>query len=319
MAASDEEVGSTAAAAVAELLSPDAVGPAALEAVQLVADLVRRRKCAAPARVVESLLAMRLRDVPRPEPDAAGKGKAPPKKKRKKKKGQLEKDLAEADAGPDPREQAALQSRLLEVGWGRARLYGPCCGAGLWAVSAGAACGGRRAGCRAPLQSCGGRRRRPRAAPAIDALPLLRPHGWPHSSPSQTTAPFPPPNCTCHHQALFETFFRVLKHCSATLVASQQQQQQQEQDGGDDGGGSGTHGAALDCPWPASKVAARFPLLAPVMAGLGRYSHLISVDYFNDLAAVLQEVRDHRGGCAVWICSVDLQCGSGPRSRDLGL
>lgn len=49
-------------------------------------------------------------------------------------------------------------------------------------------------------------------------------------------------------------------------------------------------------PWPAAKVARKFPLLQPVLEGLGRYSHLISVEYFNDLMAVLQEVRQAQQG-----------------------
>ena len=67
-------------------------------------------------------------------------------------------------------------------------------------------------------------------------------------------------------------------------------------------------------PWAAAKVHRKFPLLQPTLAGLGRYSHLISVDYFNDLMAVLQEVRTRGGGG----CNVEhgmqcmaLGCGNG--------
>jgi hypothetical protein len=53
----------------------------------------------------------------------------------------------------------------------------------------------------------------------------------------------------------------------------------------------------LTQPWAAAKVHRKFPLLQPTLTGLGRYSHLISVDYFNDLMAVLQEVRGADGAC----------------------
>jgi nucleolar complex protein 3 len=104
-------------------------------------------------------------------------------------------------------------------------------------------------------------------------------------------------------QALFEVFFRVLKHCSASTTAYKQQleqqltQQQQQHDACDASAPSSSYNSssssstdALFSPWPASKVQKKFPLLQPVLEGLGRYSHLISVDYFNDLMAVLQEV-----------------------------
>ena len=108
-------------------------------------------------------------------------------------------------------------------------------------------------------------------------------------------------SCCC--QALFEVFFRVLKHCSASTAAYKQQQDQQlkQQHDASDAPPSSTSSPysssssstadALLSPWPASKVQKKFPLLQPVLEGLGRYSHLISVDYFNDLMAVLLEVR----------------------------
>lgn len=114
-------------------------------------------------------------------------------------------------------------------------------------------------------------------------------------------------------QALFEVFFRVLKQCSASAAFYQQQQQQTQQQrqqqqhaAGNPGPGSkpssasaaGAGGEAEPVlqPWSAAKVQRKFPLLQPVLEGLGRYSHLISIDYFNDLMAVLQEVRPWKGG-----------------------
>ncbi|KAI8469899.1 MAG: nucleolar complex-associated protein-domain-containing protein [Monoraphidium minutum] len=143
MAVSDPEVGSAACGAISAILAPDSATRPGLEALQLAADLVRRRKCGAPARVVEALLVLKLREAAPPGPDggrgpAAGLtparvveallvlklreaappgpgGKAPPKKARKRKKDQLERDLEEGEAGPDPHEQAALQSKMLEA------------------------------------------------------------------------------------------------------------------------------------------------------------------------------------------------------------
>jgi hypothetical protein len=40
----------------------------------------------------------------------------------------------------------------------------------------------------------------------------------------------------------------------------------------------------------ASRFAKRFPLLGPSLAGLSKFSHLISIDYFSDLMAALEEV-----------------------------
>jgi nucleolar complex protein 3 len=97
----------------------------------------------------------------------------------------------------------------------------------------------------------------------------------------------------CILQALFEVFFRVLKHCS-TATSNQAAAAAAPPTAGaaaaaddDDSSSKGV----LQQPWPASKVHRKFPLLQPALEGLGRYSHLISVEYFNDLMAVLQDVR----------------------------
>jgi nucleolar complex protein 3 len=117
MAVSDPDVGASACAAIRDLLSPDVLGSPALEALQLVADLVRKKNCGTQARVVEVLLVLKLKEVaPPPADDGTGKGgAAPAKKKRRKKKGQLERDLEEGEAGPDREEQARLQTKILEV------------------------------------------------------------------------------------------------------------------------------------------------------------------------------------------------------------
>ena len=40
-----------------------------------------------------------------------------------------------------------------------------------------------------------------------------------------------------------------------------------------------------------ARAAKKFPLLAPSLAGLSRFAHLISVEYFSDLLAVMVQVR----------------------------
>lgn len=72
-------------------------------------------------------------------------------------------------------------------------------------------------------------------------------------------------------EALFEVFFRVLKTATASGLV-----------------GGAAEGAP---PMPASRFLKRFPLLAPTLEGLSRFAHLISVDYFADLMAVLEQVR----------------------------
>jgi nucleolar complex protein 3 len=100
-------------------------------------------------------------------------------------------------------------------------------------------------------------------------------------------------------------FFRVLKHCSASTTSGSNSSSTTTDSAAAAAGMNGS-AAQLDSsssssskgvltqPWPAAKVHRKFPLLQPTLTGLGRYSHLISVDYFNDLMAVLQEVRRHR-------------------------
>jgi hypothetical protein len=39
-----------------------------------------------------------------------------------------------------------------------------------------------------------------------------------------------------------------------------------------------------------ARAAKKFPLLAPSLAGLSRFAHLISVEYFSDLLAVMVQV-----------------------------
>jgi nucleolar complex protein 3 len=127
-------------------------------------------------------------------------------------------------------------------------------------------------------------------------------------------------------EALFEVYFRVLKACTASpaltnsdaaadkaaseqpgnsnragSVASTSQPaaspSQQQRKG--KGGGSSIRQAGQDVlagaiapgmGLPRDRMLKKHPLLYPVLEGLGRYAHLISVEYFNDLMAVFHEV-----------------------------
>lgn len=101
---------------------------------------------------------------------------------------------------------------------------------------------------------------------------------------------------TGYLQALFEVFFRVLKHCAAsTSSSSTNSTAAADPEAAAAEPLSSSSSGVLTQPWPAAKVHRKFPLLQPTLTGLGRYSHLISVEYFNDLMGVLQEVRGGAG------------------------
>lgn len=56
-----------------------------------------------------------------------------------------------------------------------------------------------------------------------------------------------------------------------------------------------------------ARAAKKFPLLAPSLAGLSRFAHLISVEYFSDLLAVMVQVCP---GCR-YLSSEALKCSFG--------
>jgi nucleolar complex protein 3 len=43
--------------------------------------------------------------------------------------------------------------------------------------------------------------------------------------------------------------------------------------------------------WSRERVLRKFPLLNPSLEGLARYTHLISVEYFNDIMEVFKQVK----------------------------
>lgn len=69
-------------------------------------------------------------------------------------------------------------------------------------------------------------------------------------------------------EALFELFFRVLKRCTA----------------------SGLLQAAAGCGPTEATVRAKFPLLYVALEGLGKYTHLIGLEYFTDLLDVFHQL-----------------------------
>ncbi|GLC45484.1 hypothetical protein PLESTB_000319100 [Pleodorina starrii] len=232
MASPDPETRSLACEAVRSLLEggdggdEGGAGRAALEAVQLIADMIRKRKCVAPPELVRTLSVLRFRDVARPgredEEEEGGKRKKGRKAekrdaKRRRKDDDVARAFKESSAGPDKEELARLQSSMLE--------------------------------------------------------------------------------------ALFEIYFRVLKHCcaiglsaggGAAGAAGAGADGEGDDDGGPGGGGASAGprvpSSSLATPWSRARLLKRCPLLHPVLDGLARYTHLISVDYMNDLLSVFQQL-----------------------------
>ncbi|KAK2080529.1 hypothetical protein QBZ16_000382 [Prototheca wickerhamii] len=69
-------------------------------------------------------------------------------------------------------------------------------------------------------------------------------------------------------EAVFEIYFRVLKHATA----------------------SGLFAETEGKPLSADRFAKRFPLLFPVLEQLARHAHLIGIEYFGDLMAVFDKL-----------------------------
>ncbi|KAF8055732.1 noc3l [Scenedesmus sp. PABB004] len=251
----DPQVAEAACGALRELLVEDAQGKTALEAVQLVADLVRKRKCVLPPAVVDALLVLRFEAVTPTAQGGAGAGAGRGKLVRAR--GPRRAHARAAAAGAPTAEAPPHPPRPpRRVPWAQA---------------------GKKAARRAKRKSELDKDfDEAQAAPDAAELAALQ---------SQML------------EALFEVFFRVLKHCAAATAAHAARgaappgAAAPPPPGAAAAAAEPTGGAAaLSPPWPAAKVARRFPLLAPSLVGLGRYSHLISVDYFNDLMAVLQEL-----------------------------
>ena len=90
-------------------------------------------------------------------------------------------------------------------------------------------------------------------------------------------------------EALFELLFRVLKHASSSAVLR-----------GADSGGNGV--VVRDVP--AARMRAKCPLLFIALEALGKYTHLISLEYFTDLLDVFQQLL----ACVALPLRVRLRC-----------
>ncbi|KAK9844945.1 hypothetical protein WJX74_008987 [Apatococcus lobatus] len=184
LANQDEAQQRMAAGAVKEVLAGDLEGSLSLTAVQLIADLVRRKNCMCPPHVAAILLSVNVGEVTLlDKEDAKGKHKA--KRRKKGRKDDVAAAFKEADAGPDVSATRMAQSAILE--------------------------------------------------------------------------------------ALFETFFRVIKHCTASGLVNQ---------------------ASTGKQLGSGHLRQRFPLLLPALQGLTHFAHRLSLEYFGDLiAALLQLVK----------------------------
>ena len=210
MASKDEQIRGHCCSAISELLtsalSAADSGQAALEAVQLVADLVKRRKCVAPPEVVHSLLRLSFPEILSGEDFAKARLARKKKKKKDKKKDDVDKGFKEAQGVVDRDTRRYQQSTILE--------------------------------------------------------------------------------------ALFEIYFRVIKAATSSLPKAFSSSSSYSASAGNnnDDEGDKYRNEAPPPPFPASRFAKKFPLLAPVMEGLSKFAHLISIDYFQDLMAAIEEL-----------------------------
>ena len=92
-------------------------------------------------------------------------------------------------------------------------------------------------------------------------------------------------------EALFEMFFRVLKRCTASGLL------RPPEDGGSPQG-------QLVAELSAETIERKWPLLSATLQGLAKYTHLIGLEYFNDLMEVLQQLQ----GCAALPLVLRMRC-----------
>lgn len=96
-------------------------------------------------------------------------------------------------------------------------------------------------------------------------------------------------------EAMFEMYFRVLKTTEGSLKGMQ---------------------ATSQNAWSPSRFAKRFPLVAPTLQGLAKFSHLISVDYFQDIISTLESILEsscvpHDIRCRCLLTASDISKGQG--------
>ncbi|KAA6426215.1 MAG: hypothetical protein FRX49_04067, partial [Trebouxia sp. A1-2] len=115
MANKDDQLRQLSCDAIKEVLVNDEEGKVAVESVQLVADLIKRRKCACPAEMVTTLLVLKLKDA---EHQSVSKGKkkgvkTKGKSKKTRRADEVEKAFKEADASADRAAARVTQSQML--------------------------------------------------------------------------------------------------------------------------------------------------------------------------------------------------------------
>jgi nucleolar complex protein 3 len=303
MASRDADARAAAVAAVGATARQYAAGGAtsrlALEAVQLVADLVRRRRCVCPPETVACLLDVRLEAAAAAAAAMRGddaRDLSAAEINRRKQRGRMASNAARKQALRDKRKGVK-----------------PGGGAG-GADDDGGGRGGQRS---AALQ----RAVREAGDAAVKGLGRDMAEGDVHDARGAAEAAKVQSRMV---EAMFEIFFRVLKHCTAALKASaataaaaaEERAIENAAAGGDDDAAGGKtknkkkkgniNGWAEDddaarlmaaredqqAEWPAARVARKFPLLAPSLQGIARHSHLLSLEYLPDLAAVLQSLLE---------------------------
>jgi nucleolar complex protein 3 len=231
MAARDPEMRTMACVAIKDLLRSDVDGGVALEAVQLIADLVKTRKCDCHPEVVRTLAVLTFSEVRREEPGEEVKTRKQQRKdevKLLKKPGKKAQKVAKLGLGGMPTNVAeAIKAQ---------------------AAASKAIAKGVKKDLKLSDANVDTRLRATRQSKMLEAL--------------------------------FEIYFRVLKHCvafGANLLA------QESKKGPQDPSNEPASVPAPGLGWSRERFMRRFPLLYPALEGLARYTHLISVEYFNDL------------------------------------
>lgn len=92
-------------------------------------------------------------------------------------------------------------------------------------------------------------------------------------------------------EALFEMFFRVLKRCTASGLV---------RPASEEGSNKGETVFELS----PETIEKKWPLLSATLKGLAKYTHLIGLEYFNDLMEVLQQLQ----GCSVLPLVLRMRC-----------
>jgi nucleolar complex protein 3 len=112
----DEGIRQSARAGLAALLAGiHGSGDVATEAVQLIADLVRRHKCIVPPSTLDCLLGLQFPDVQSSTETTDGRGRPHKKKRQKREHDAVDRSFLEAQAAADLASRQANQTATLEA------------------------------------------------------------------------------------------------------------------------------------------------------------------------------------------------------------